>query len=202
MLPIPRTCLTLLLTAILCAACDESDVVAIRVRLNGDFSGTVATSSVRIPDPAAPMEHVTAGIQWTDRLNMVCARGTFANLSELVVEDITFEVGHAGDRLNYLEVTLPRGPEARWARALVQLSAEERIAAAKTLDPSGRMREVGGTVKIEVELSDRVVGHGITVHARGAKEKAEGAKATLVVPIESSLQAEEPLVWHLTWRRE
>jgi hypothetical protein len=200
--PILRSCLTVLLTAVLCVGCDESDVVAIRVRLQGDFSGEVATSSVRIPEPAAPMEHVTAGIEWDDRLDMVCARGTFANLGDLSVEDITFEVGHAGEKLNYLEVTLPRGPEARWPRTLVQLSEEERVAAAKTLDPTGRLREVGGLVKIEIELDERVVGHGITVRARGAKEKAEGSKATLVVPIESSLEAEEPLVWHLTWRRK
>lgn len=199
---IPRTLLVLCLAlTALVTSCDESDVVAIRIRLAEDFSGEVGTSSVRIPDPALPMEHITAGIDWSDRLHMVAARGQFQNLGDLAVEDITFEVGQAGERLNYLEVTLPRGPEARWPRTLVPLSEEERVTAAKTLDPSGRMREVGGVVKIEIELTNRVVGHGITVRARGAKEKAEGSKATLVVPLATALEPDEPLVWHLTWRR-
>lgn len=196
-----RTFLLPLLLACLAAACDESDAVAVRIRLGPDFSGEIATSSVRVPEPGVPMEHVSSGILWTDRLQMVSARGEFAHLSEVAVEDITFEVGRAGDRLNYLEVTLPRGPEARWPRVLVPLSEEERIAAAQTLDPSGRLREVGGTVKIEIELSGLVIGHGITVRARGAKEKADASKATLIVPLSTSLEPDEPIVWHVTWRR-
>jgi hypothetical protein len=189
------------LLLLLGAACDETDAVAVRIRVEPDLSGVVATSGVRVPDPAAPMEHVSSGVTWTGRLNLVCALGEFESLSELAIEDVTFEAGSAGATLSYVEVTLPRGPQARWPRALVPLSEDERRDAARTLDPAGRLRAVGDTVKLELELPERVIGHGLSSRTLGAKEKADGTKATLVVPLASALEPGEPLIWNVTWRR-
>jgi hypothetical protein len=197
-----KRALAALALAGLAAGCDESDVVSVRIRLAQDLSGRIATSCVRIPDPAAPMEHISAGVTWQSRLHVVTALGTFASLSDVRIEDITFAAQSAGETLNSLEVVLPRGPDARWPRVLVPLSEDERRQAAETLDLSGRMRAVGSEVKIEIELPSRVIGHGLSARAHGAKEKTEADTATLIVPLAGALEQDEPLIWNLTWRRQ
>ena len=182
-------------------ACDETDAVAVRVHLQSDFSGRVTTSGLRVPEPAVPMEHLSEGVQWDSRVHLVCASGVFENLAELRIEDIAFGVGEAGELLDYVEVVLPRGPSAAWPRRFVPLSEEERQRAADTIDPSGGTPAVGKTVKFELELPGRVIGHGLSSRPHGAKEKVEGRVATLVVPLDSTLDDEESLVWHVTWRK-
>jgi hypothetical protein len=147
------------------------------------------------------MEHEGRGVQWDSRVQLVATSGTFATLAELSLEDVTFDAGPSGERLDYAEVTLPRGADARWPRNLVPLSEEERVRAASTLDPEGDHPDAGRIVKFELTLPGRVIGHGLTARAHGAKEKAEGNVATLTIPIESALDDDEPLVWHVTWRR-
>lgn len=183
------------------AACDETDTVSVRLTVARDFSGRVTTSALRIPAPATPMEHDGQGVQWDSRVQLVATSGTFAKLSDLVFEDVEFDAGPSGDRLDYAEVVLPRGKDARWPRNLVPLSEEERVRAASTLDPEGAHPDAGRLVKFELSLPGRVIGHGLTARAHGAKEKAEGNVATLTIPIESTLDDEKPLVWHVTWRR-
>lgn len=196
-----RGALCALLISLLATACDESDTVSVRLTVGRDFSGRVTTSALRIPAPAAPLEHEGRGVQWDSRVQLVATSGTFSRLSELVFEDVTFGAGPSGERLDYAEVKLPRGPDARWPRNLVPLSEEERVRAASTLDPEGNHPDAGRLVKFELSLPGRVIGHGLTARAHGAREKAEGNVATLTIPIESTLDDAEPLIWHVTWRR-
>jgi hypothetical protein len=187
--------------AALMNGCDETDLVAVRLWVEPDLSGRLATSSVSIPEPGRPPAVRAAGVAWKERLDVASAVGDFGSLAELQVEDIVFRAGQAGERLVWIEVELPRGPDARWPRALVPLSQDERRGVAQAVDPSGRLKEVGGTVKLEIHLPSRVIGHGMNTRPRGAKEKAEGEIATLLVPIERALVDEEPLLWHVTWER-
>ena len=61
--------------------------------------------------------------------------------------------------------------------------------------------EVGATIKIELELPAAVIGTALTGKTRGTKVSAEGAIATLVIPLDSVAKESDPIVWHLTWSR-
>ena len=71
--------------------------------------------------------------------------------------------------------------------------------------PPGRHAAGGGEAPASTVTararSDSFTTWGLTARPHGAKEKKEGKKATLTVPLDSSLESSEPLVWHLTWRR-
>jgi hypothetical protein len=193
----------LLLSALLVvlSACDETDAVAIRIRLRDDFSGQLTTSNVALMPEASPLQQATQGVDWQSRVQVVCSAGHFGALSAVKLADIGLSSGDGGEGLAFLRVSLPRGPDARWHKLCVPLSAEERTNAAAALDPSGKTKNVGSTVKIEIELPSAVVGNGLSGRASGIKVKAENTTATLIVPIDVAQSSGDPLVWHLTWQR-
>lgn len=181
--------------------CDETDAVAIRIHLRPDFGGTVTSSSLEAPASPSAVAAATQGAQWESQVHIACATGRFDSLSALHVADVTFQAGEVGDGLCYLKVTLPRGPSVQWTHALVPLTLEERAKAAAALDPTGKARDVGSTLKIEVELPTNVIGNGLSTKPRGTKAKSEGPIATLIVPTEIALAEGDALVWHLTWQK-
>lgn len=191
----------LALLCIVLSGCDETDAVAIRIRLRPDFGGTVTTSALETPPSPGAVADATQGAQWDAQVHVACASGKFESLSALRVADVTFQAGEAGDGLCFVKVTLPRGPAVRWAQALVPLTMEERARAAAALDPTGKARDVGATVKFEVELPANVIGNGLSSKPRGTKAKSEGGLATLIVPTEIALAEGDAIVWHLTWQR-
>jgi hypothetical protein len=183
------------------SACDETDAVAIRVRLHEDFSGQVTTSNVALLESEAPLQQATQGVEWQSRAQIVCAAGHFAALGSVKMADIEWNTGDGGGGLAFVRIALPRGQSARWHKLLVPLSAEERTQAAAALDPSGRSKNVASMIKIEIELPSAVVGNGLTGRTRGIKAKAEGTTATLIVPLDVAAAEGDPIVWHLTWQR-
>ena len=183
------------------SACDETDAVAVRVHLRDDFSGTLRTSGLLLPGADGPVQQSSEGAVWGSRVEMVCATGTFTDLSKLKVADITFSAGAGGQGIGFAQVSIPRGPDVRWPRAFVPLTETERKSVAGALDPTGKAENVGATLKLEVELPSVVVGNGVIGKMRGVKASADGAIATLVVPLETMSTPGDPLVWHLTWQK-
>ena len=196
-----RTAALLLASLLALPACDETDAVAVRVRLRDDLSGTIRTSGLALPGGDGPLQQSSEGAVWGSRVEMLCATGTFVDVSKLRVADITFGAGSGGQGIGFAQVTIPRGPDVRWPRAFVPLSSDERKSAAGALDPTGKSDAVGATLKIEVELPSAVVGNGVLGKPRGTKASAEGAVATLVVPIDTMSTPGDPVVWHLTWQK-
>jgi hypothetical protein len=183
------------------SACDETDAVAVRIRLRDDLSGTVRTSALVLPAAEGTVQSETQGVTWSNRVDVACATGTFASFGDLHVSDLRFEAGGGEAAIGFARITIPRGETARWPKAFVPLSAPERKDAAAALDPSGKSQDVGATIKIEIELPAVVIGNGVTGKTRGTKVENEGTVATLVVPIDSVAAETDPIVWHLTWQK-
>ena len=182
------------------AGCSESDVIALRIQLKGDFSGTVSVCSLALPPEGGPLERKSSGVEWSTRMSLVCSAGAFPNLSRLRVEDVKFLGGSTPDGLNYLQVTLPRGPAAQWVKTMVPLARPEREKAALAFDPGGRIKDIGAAVKLRIDLPGLVVGHGVTAGARGVDETADKQRAELLVPVDLAQKPGEAIQWHLTWQ--
>jgi hypothetical protein len=183
------------------AACDETDAVAVRIKLRDDLSGQLTTSNVAAITADTPLQQATQGVQWESRAQIVCSAGHFAALSQLKIADIAISSGDGGEGFAFVRLSLPRGENAQWHKLFVPMSVEERQHAAAALDPSGKTKNVAATIKLEIELPSAVVGNGLFGRARGMKLKAEGPTATLIVPVEIASTAGDPIVWHLTWQR-
>jgi len=192
----------LLAVALAPQGCEEADAVSIRLRLNEDFSGTLTTSTLERPVRVSPLEQNSAGLTWGDHVNLVCSAGAFDAVGEIRLDEIKFESRIQDDGLNYLKITLPRGPKMSWPRSLVPDNIgneEQRKALARTIDPSGRIRDIGSLIKFEIQLPSGVVAHGVNTRARRLKENASKNTASLVVPMDLALTTGRDIVWHLTW---
>jgi len=196
----PSTALILALPLLL-AACDETDVVAVRVKVREDLSGTVRTSGLLLPGSDGPVQKASDGATWGSRVEIECATGTFVDLSKLKLADISFGAGDGGQGIGFARVVLPRGPDARWPKTFVPLTEDERKSVSTAIDPSGKSESVGATLKIEIELPSAVVGNGVVGKTRGTKVTAEGTLATLIVPLESMTTPGDAITWHLTWQK-
>jgi hypothetical protein len=183
------------------AGCDETDAVAVRIKVRDDLSGQVTTSNVAPVAADTPLQQASQGVDWSSRAEIVCSAGKFAALSQLKIADIGISSGDGGEGFAFVRLSLPRGENAQWHKLLVPMSTDERQRAAAALDPSGKTKNVAATIKFEIELPSTVVGNGLFGRARGMKLKAEGPTATLIVPLEIATTAGDPIVWHLTWQR-
>lgn len=195
------TRLSLCLPLVFLAACDETDAVAVRVRLSQDLSGTLTTTALVEPADGGSLPGAAKGATWTARASLLSNAGSFERVSELALGDLEFAGGTDPSGMGWLQVTLPRGAESTWAKLLVPLDVDARAHAARALDPSGKSDKVGDTIRIEVTLPSNVVGNGLTNKSRGMKIDAEAATASLIVPLDAMLATGEPLVWHVTWRQ-
>jgi hypothetical protein len=186
---------------LLLAGCDENDAVSIRIRLKEDGTGTMTTSGLLVPPDATRIEGKTQGVTYEKRVQVSGATGHFAALAGVAVADIVFSGGEGEGGFRFVKITLPQGAAAQWPDAFVPLDERTRLDAAGAIDPSGKSKDIGANLKIEIELPAPVVGNGATGKVRGTKNTVEGSIATLIVPIQGSRQANEPLVWHLTWQK-
>lgn len=191
-----------LLLALFATGCDEDDAVSIRLRVEDDFSGEVRTSSLAMPAAPGAVTREIGGVRWDSEVAVVAAAGTFGSLSELALADLSLQAGRAEDGMRFLRISIPRGPETRWPAAFVPLDGGQRTRAAAALDPSGRAKDIGANLKLEVDLPDAVVGNGVSNRARGVRAKAEGDVATLLVPLEVGRTPGDAIVWHLTWQAD
>ena len=196
-----RTSLLCLALSALLTGCDETDAVSVRIHVRPDLSGTLTASALEQPGEGARPPLDTKGLAWNSRVDLRCATGEFARLSELGLSDASLSAGEGEGGLCFLRLSLPRGPEVNWARELVPLDAAQRKAASAAFDPSGEAAEVGSTVKFEITLPSAPIGNGVTPRPRGTKVKADEKVATLVVPLDVALSNGEPIVWHLTWQK-
>jgi hypothetical protein len=192
--------LSVAVLAVWMVGCDVSDAVAIRIRLDKDFSGVITVSSLLIPQEGGPIERGSQGVVWQNRASLVSSAGRFENLSSLKIEDITFSTGVAPDGMSYVRVALPRGPKIQWAKAMTPASPAERQRAVESFDPTNK-KDVGSAIKLQIDLPSPVIGHGVSGKPAGLNEEATGTRATLVVPVEAALAKNDPLVWHLTWQK-
>lgn len=194
---------TLLLPFLAClaTACDETDATALRLEIEDDFSGTVRASALAAPSEPSSFQQAATGLAWESRVDIVAVAGSFASLAELSLADLSVRGGQSDDGLQFLRISLPRGEEARWPKLFVPLSPDERARAARALDPSGRSKDVGASIKIEVVLPEAVIGNGLAGRARGTRAKSEAEVATLTVPYDIATTSGDPIVWHLTWQR-
>jgi hypothetical protein len=185
---------------LLLPGCDETDAVAVRLRLQNDLSGTLTTSTLELPAQGGPVVAATQGVEWNARVSVVCNTGTFASLADVKLFDVVTAGGATPGGMSWASVTIPRGANVAWAKALVPLGPEDRAKSARAFDPSGKTSEVGATIKFEVTLPASAIGNGLKGKVRGVKVSAEGEVATLIVPIEVALTEGDPLIWHLTWQ--
>lgn len=188
------------------AGCDENDAVSVKVRLKDDGSGTLTVSGMVMPTEPSAVERAaaagpTSGLAFDKRVELSAASGRFTALTGISVADIAFASGEGEGGFRFVTVTVPQGNNARWPATFVPFDERTRLDAAGALDPSGKAKDVGQNIKIEIELPAPGVGNGVTGKVRGTKASLEGATATLVVPIQASKGATEPLVWHLTWQK-
>lgn len=202
MLRSPRaSAVFVLLAPLMLGACDESDAVSVHLRLRDDFSGTITASGLVGPAGPGRVESASSGANFEDRVEVAAASGRFAALNGLKVGDIAFAAGEAGEGFRFIKVTVPQGAPSQWPNLFVPLDEQARLKAAGALDPSGKSKDVGTSLKIEIELPGAVIGDGVVGKVRGTKSSHEGSIATLIVPLQAARAATEPLVWHLTWQK-
>lgn len=181
------------------AGCDEDNAVSVRLRLSQDLSGTIITSGLAQSSGPGPIEQATVGASFDRQVALRGAKGRFPALDGLKVGDLVFAGSVPDTGLRSVRVEVPTGPEAKWPSLFVPLTEAERRSATEAFEVAGRARDVGRTIKIEIELPSPVVSNGATGKVRGTKNTSDGAIATLIVPIEAAREGKEPLVWHVTW---
>ncbi len=186
-----------LVPALLLAGCGEEDAASVKIKLNGDLSGTINTSTVSIP-ASSPVEGATKGSTWNNRGQIVMASGTFANISNLQVADITFEC--KGPEPIFMRVSLPRGPQAKWPGVLGVTDETARQTAAKALVPESKNSQIGAVTSIRIKLPAgfKVIGSAVSGAGRGLSASMEDDTAIITVPVAAAMTAGEPLVWHIT----
>lgn len=193
----PRAAACCLLS--LLAACSDTELVGIHIRLDANGSGVLTARSLTEPQEPGAAEARTQGVQWKDRAALSCSQGTFAQLSELQFGGIRFMGGMRRDEMPRLRIFVPRGPDVGWARALVP-DLEGRRRSAKVYDPSGKTREIASGIRIEVQFPDTVISSGVEPRGRGVEASHERNRAWLIVPVTTALDKSDELVWDVSWK--
>lgn len=189
-----------LLSAALFTACSGSELVGIHVTLAKDGSAVVTTRSlVEAPGPS-PLEVLAKGATWTARAALVHSRGETKNLGSLDLADgsIQFAPRLDGEPLS-LRVTIQRGPNAGWVKALVP-NRDTRRAIAPVYDPSGKTREIADLIRLEIAGPSDANGSSVLPVARGVSADRDGSRAVLLIPAQTAAEAGDPLVWDITWK--
>lgn len=193
-----RTLLLLpLLTSLI--ACSDTELVGLHVNLRADGSGVLTSRTLLEPKEAGPAEAKAQGVTWEQRAVLSLSQGSFNAVQALQFGDIRF-AGKTGDgEIPRLRVYVPRGPEAAWVKALAP-DQETRRRLAKVQDPSGKTREIGENLLLEIQLPGLVISSGVLPSGRGVEATHERGKATLLVPAQTAIEKGEDLVWDITWR--
>ena len=195
-----RTSLRISLPLALLASCSPSELVGIHVTLAKDGSATVTTRAL-LEAPAAGAVEVTAkGVSWTARAALLHSRGQAKSVADLDLADgsIKFQPRLDSEPAS-LRVTIQRGPNASWIKTLVP-SRDARRSVANVYDPSGKTREVGDVIRLEVAGTTEANGSSVLPVARGVSADRDGARAILLIPAQTAAEAGEPLVWDITWK--
>jgi hypothetical protein len=194
----PRAAATSCLLCLL-AACSDSELVGIHVRLDANGGGVITARALLEPQEPGPAEARTQGVTWKDRAALTSSQGAFAQISELQFGGIRFLGGMRRDEMPRLRITVPRGPDVVWAKALVpELAARQR--AAKVYDPSLKTREIAGALRIEIQFPDTVISSGVEPRGRGVEAVHERNRAWLIIPVPTAQDKGDDLIWDVTWK--
>ena len=79
------------------------------------------------------------------------------------------------------------------------MSPDQRAESARAFDPDRRIRSLGSTFKLLIELPSEVVAAGITPHLLGVTTSSDGDEAVLLVTVDTALAGHGSLRWHVTW---
>jgi len=191
-------CFSLLL---LCctSGCDDADASNLRIKLNADFSGTVRATRLVIPTQPGQAMSSTTGVTWTAAAQVMSIAGSFPNINEVRVEDITFSGERTPKGLRILRVTMPRGPEARWPAALTMPNKDKRRETNDALNPDQKASRLGSIVEISIELPFPPVSQGVSPQNSAIKASAEKNTVTLSVSVDAGMKAGAEIVWDITW---
>lgn len=192
-----RTLLLWLLPAFL-AACSDAELVGVHVRLEADGSGVITSRTLVEGKEPGPAEAVAAAVTFTERASLSLSQGTFKNLGEVRFGELRFSGDVRNPERPGVRVHLERGADKKWVQALVP-SAEARKKLAKVYDPTGKQREIAGSIQLELQLPGTVVSSGVLPQARGVEAAHERNRATLVIPVATALEKGDELVWDINW---
>ena len=185
----------------LLTACGEEDLTSVRLKVNADHSGLITTSAVAVPERVA-FEKGMKGATWTDRVGVVAATGSFDSISRLAIGDISFDVEVSDHGMVSMEVVVPLGAAVQWVQLIAPMSPEQRAESARAFDPNGRLKTLGSTFKLVIELPNDVVATGLTPHLLGVTTSSDGHEAVLLVAVDTALAAHGSLRWHVTWMQQ
>ena len=190
--------LSLLLVSLLCA-CSGGELVGVHVKLATDGTGTITTRALMPIATATETETQASGINWQVRAGLVSSQGRFDAISDvkLGANEVTFAPQLEGERPG-LRVTLNRGPERKWVRSLAP-AREQRKGMAKAYDPTGRTKQVGDVLRLEIEAPGNVITSGVLPSGRGVEADREGSRATLLLPVRTALEEGDSFVWDISW---
>ena len=149
----------------------------------------------------AGFEQGMKGATWTDRVGVVAATGSFDSISRLAIGDISFDVEVNDHGMVSMEVVIPLGAAVQWPQLVAPMSPDQRAESARAFDPDGRIKALGSTFKLLIDLPSDVVATGITPHLLGVTASSEGDEAKLLVSVDTALAAHGSLRWHVTWMR-
>lgn len=195
-----RTTPLLLPLLALLASCSPSELVGIHVAVAKDGSATITTRALMDAPSPSPVEVLAKGASWTARAALVHSRGSAKNLAELDLGDgsIKFTPRLDGEPAT-LRVTIQRGPNAGWVKALVP-ARDARRAMANVYDPSGKTREIGDVIRLEIAGPSEANGSSVLPVARGVTADRDGSRAILLIPAQTAAEAGDPLVWDISWK--
>lgn len=184
---------------LLLTACSGSELVGVHIAVGKDGSGTITTRSLQPSTAAGPAEALVRGADWKTRAALVSSQGTFRRLSELAFGDGEVRFLSTDEDLPRLRVILRRGPQLAWVAGLTP-GEKDRQDLAKVHDPSGKTREIGDVIRLEVQLPDTVISSGVAPSTRGVEADHERNRAHLLLPVDQLLSRGDDLVWDVTWK--
>ncbi|MCA8949358.1 MAG: hypothetical protein KDE27_07635 [Planctomycetes bacterium] len=192
----------LLLPLLLLTACGGGELVGVHIALADNGTGTVTARALVEPE-SNRAEAAIQGVGWTPngRAALLASQGTFQQLSDVVIGGsggLRFSPTLGGEQPS-VRVYVPRGPNVDWLRALVPDRAT-RVRLAKVYDPSGKTREAGELIRIELEVPGDVVASAVHPTGRGVEADRERKRAFLLLPARTIAEGGEELVWDITWR--
>jgi len=182
--------------------CDESDASNVRIKVNADFSGEIRATRMVIPDEAAATQAAGNGVSWTAAAQVVTSAGTFAKLSDVRIEDMTFSAGRTNSGMSYLRVTLPRGGKAAWPAALTAPDADKRRETNNAIFPRDRDSRLGSVIAVRLELPADPISQGFTPQIGGVTVAIEKRTVTMSIPVAVAMRNGPEIVWDMTWRDE
>ena len=116
-----------------------------------------------------------------------------------VVKGVQFqELRHAGDPG---ELARRYNVEGIDEVVILDITAtlEKRQAMAKVYDPTGRTKELGDVVRLEISVPGKVISSGVEPSGRGIEAAHESKRAYLLIPVRAALEKGNDLVWSVSW---